>query len=92
MATVTDLRLRNWLAPILKGYGQWLERTPDGAQDYKHLGRWSRWDKHGLLETHVNLEDLASRVRSKLNEPREATRPHIAFPVSSGTTGIPGSR
>ena len=78
MEPAKENRLRAWLSPVLKQYGQWLERTPDGAEHFKQYGRWSRWDKHGLLEANVNLEGLALRVRSKLNEPKPARSINLA--------------
>lgn len=94
MDPLKDQRLRAWLAPVLKHYGQWIERTPEGHKDYVRLGRWSRWGQHGVLETHVNLEALAVRVRSKLNEPkppREFRITDYAF-TRQGLTDMPHSR
>lgn len=70
-------RLRAWLEKPLSDYGQWLQRTPEGSPEFSKLGRWSRWDKHGLLEAAVDLADLAARVRTKLNTPEPRAIPKI---------------
>lgn len=85
MEPVYEQALRRWITKIISQEGYSLRKTPRDHPDFKRLGKWSRWvyDKAThrtvLVETHVDLEDLAGRcaVHRNARTPRGDALPKI---------------
>lgn len=89
---MNEYTLLAWLRPELDRHGQWLIKSHPFTAEHEKWGRYSRHDKHGLIEANVDLADLAKRVRSAINnerfKPAAPYKPHY----SNQSGGIPGSR
>ena len=91
---MNEYSLLAWLRQALKRHNQWLIRSPEFTSDHKNYGRWSRWDKHGMIEANVDLNNLASRVVAAINSERLQVRASYKpqFVPSGSANEIPGSR
>lgn len=67
MNPVHEHRLRRRITDVISREGFSLKRTSPGDPKFKQLGRWSRWDGLNLVETHVDLQDLARRCEAYRN-------------------------
>lgn len=67
MNPVHEHRLRRWITNVISQEGYSLKRTSPNDPNFKRLGRWSRWEGLALVETHVDLKDLASRCAIRIN-------------------------
>ena len=83
MNPVHEHRLRRWITDVISKEGFSLKRTSPGDPKFKQLGRWSRWDGLSLVETHVDLEDLASRCEAYRNAGIRPRGVYIAPPSAN---------
>lgn len=76
MDPVQEHLLRRWISGVIAREGYSLVRTSRDNPEYDRYGRWSRWyfdkqlHRRLLVETNVDLADLASRCRVCLNNCR----------------------
>lgn len=73
MNPVHEHCLRKWIARIISSEGYDLRKTGQADPAHKELGRWSRWKGRSLVETHVDLVNLALRCKA-YREARKARR------------------